>query len=255
MEPVSEFVKRALQEKLKEKAGSTSPEAETVGSPAPAVEFPTEPFQCPACGQLLAPACRVCVACKHPIDPAQIARPQAVALAAAHAPSTEPRPEPVRFSWPIFFAVLGVSFFLGLIYSAAIYKGLVKEEQAQLTLHAAPILAGIWVFFDALRRRIPRPLRWAVGTMLLLIVVLPWYLARRGTPQSPVPFIEREVGPVTRFVLFALLVFFLVSLIYYIVQGPGPATAPASQPKLQKTGGSTPSRITNLHYGEDEGRG
>ena len=28
--------------------------------------FPTEPFPCPSCGQLLAPSCRVCVACKEP---------------------------------------------------------------------------------------------------------------------------------------------------------------------------------------------
>ena len=41
---------------------------------APAAEpaFPTEPFACPYCGQMLGPGCRVCVACKAPIDPARI---------------------------------------------------------------------------------------------------------------------------------------------------------------------------------------
>src|SRR5208337_5110078 len=79
-------------------------------------EFPTEPFPCPACGQLLAPACRVCVACKHPINPAEIARPQEVVSSAGPRQGTEPRTERVRFSWPIFFAVLGVSCFLALIF-------------------------------------------------------------------------------------------------------------------------------------------
>jgi len=37
----------------------------------------------------------------------------------------------------------------------------------------AQVLAGVWVFYDALRLRIPRPLRWAVGSILLPIVIFP----------------------------------------------------------------------------------
>jgi hypothetical protein len=241
METPSEWAKRFNQQKKGQDADSPKPEAATVDNTASVAEFPSEPFTCPACGQLLAPSCRVCVACKHPIDPAEIARPREVVLPTARASNPEARPVPVRYPWPIFFMVLGFALLLGLLYSAAITSGHLKEDQAQLALQGAPILAGVWVFFDALRRRIPRPLRWAVGTMLLLIVIFPWYLARRKTPQSSVPFVEAEVGPVARFLLFVLLFFFLASLIFYIVKGPLPGTTPPSAPKIQRTGGSTAS--------------
>jgi hypothetical protein len=241
METPSEWAKRFNQQKAGQDAGSPKPEAPTVDNPAAVAEFPSEPFPCPACGQLLAPSCRICVACKHPINPAEIARPREAVLPAARASSTEARPVAVRYPWPIFFIVLGSAFLLGLLYSAAITSGLLNEDQARMSLQGAPILAGVWVFFDALRRRIPRPLRWAVGTMLLLIVIFPWYLARRRTPQSSVPFVEAEVGPVARFLLFVLLFFFLASLIFYIVKGPPPGTTPPSPPKIQRTGGSTAS--------------
>jgi hypothetical protein len=58
--------------------------------------------------------------------------------------------------------------------------------------------------------------------MLLPVIVFPWYLARRRLPQSPCPFVEADVRPLTRFVLFALIVFFLLSVIFYFVQGPAP---------------------------------
>ena len=249
METPSEWAKRFNRQKPDEEAGSPKPEAETVDSPASVAEFPSEPFQCPACGQLLAPACRVCVACKHPIDPAEVARPQEVALPTAHAPGTKPRPEPVRYPWRIFFAVLGISLFLALTF-----EGLWGEQKAQLAMGGAQTLAGVWVFFDALRQRVPRPLRWGVGSMLLPVVVFPWYLARRRTPQSPVPFVEAEVGPVTRFLLFALLVFFLASLIFYIVKGPPQAIAPTPQPQEHTPRGDSQGRITNLRLWDVGGR-
>ena len=125
METPSEWAKRFNRQKTDEEAGSPNPEAETVDSPASVAEFPSEPFQCPACGQLLAPSCRVCVACKHTIDPAEIARPREVALPVARAASTEPKAEPVRYPWRIFFAVLGISFLLALIS-----EGLWGEQKA-----------------------------------------------------------------------------------------------------------------------------
>jgi len=242
METPSEWAKRFNRQKTDDEAGSPKPEAATVDGPAPVAEFPSEPFQCPACGQLLAPACRVCVACKHPINPAEIARPQEMALAAGPAPGTEPRPEPVRYPWRIFFAVLGISFFLALVF-----EGLWGEQKAQLAMGGAQALAGVWVFFDAVRQRIPRPLRWAVGSMVLPVIIFPWYLARRRMLQSPVPFVEAEVGPVTRFLLFALLIFILARLIFYIVQNPPPATVPSPPPKEHESGGNSQPRITNLH--------
>jgi hypothetical protein len=230
METPSEILRRAALAKLKAEGGSPRPEAEAVDSEASLAEFPSEPFQCPACGQLLAPSCRVCVACKHSINPAEIARPREMAPAAAHAPGTEPKPEPVRFPWRIFFAVLGI-----LLIVMEILVALLGEQKGPLVLQSAPFLAGVWVFFDAFRRGIPRPLRWALGTMLLLAIIFPWYLARRSKPQSPVPFVEAEVGPVVRLLLFALVIFFLASLIFYIVKGPQPATAPPPPPGSTRT--------------------
>lgn len=254
MESPSEWAKRFNQQKPDEEAGSPKPDAETADRRASAAGFPSEPFQCPACGQLLAPSCRVCVACKHTIDPAEIGRPTDVVLHAGSVPGTEPRPESVRYPWRIFFAVLGTAFFLGLIYSATISFGLLKEDQAQVALNGVPIFAGVWVFFDALRRRIPRPLRWAVGTMLLLIVIFPWYLARRSKPQSPVPFVEAEVGPVSRFLLFALLVFFLVSLIFYIVEGPPHTLVPTPPAKEHKSSGNSQVTMNKLQQWKEVGR-
>jgi hypothetical protein len=241
METPSEWAKRFNPQKTGEMADAPKPEATVVDSPAAVAEFPNEPFLCPACGQLLGPSCRVCVACKHPINPAEIARTPAVALAAAHAVTTQPRPEPVRYPWRILIAVMGIGMILGLISLA-----LLGDQKGPLVIQAIPILAGLWVFFDAFRRRLPRPLRWGVGTMLLLAVVFPWYLARRSKPESPVPFVEAETGPVTRILLIALLVFFLIGLIFNIVQGPPPASKPASRPTIQENSGSSPSRITSL---------
>ena len=59
-------------------------------------QFPAEPFPCPACGQLLAPSCRVCVACKHAIDPAEIRKPRVLPVVGEPA---RRQPEPVRFPW------------------------------------------------------------------------------------------------------------------------------------------------------------
>ena len=128
-----------------------------------------------------------------------------------------PRPEPVRFPWRIFFAVLGISFLLALISKdSGGNRGLSWqwEEHRPLPVSGCFLMRSGGAF--------PRPLRWAVGSMLLPVVIFPWYLARRSSPKSPVPFVEAEVGPVTRFLLFALLIFFLASLIFYIVQGPPP---------------------------------
>jgi hypothetical protein len=214
---------------------------------APAAEFPSEPFPCPACGQMLAPTCRVCVACKHRLDPAEIVLQQKAAATAIPAAAAEAKPEPVRYPWPLFFAVLAFSFLAGLVYATAIYLGLVKEEHAQLVMRGAPILVGLWVFFDALRHGVSRPLRWALGTMLILAVVLPWYLARRKKPQSPVPFVEAEIGPVTRFLLFALLIFILASLIFYVVKGPPPAMPQSHSPNDHQGRGTSQPRITRFH--------
>ena len=214
-----EFVKRAGLENSIDEQGSPAPGPEPIASQAAVVEIPTEPFPCPACGQMLAPTCRVCVACRHAIDPAEIARPQKVAAPAVPIAGPQPASIPVRYPWPIFFAVLGITFLVGMVLS-----GLMPEQRAQWVMWGVQALAGFWVFYDAIRQRVPRPLRWGVGTILLTTIILPWYLARRNKPQSTVPCVEAEVGRVTRFLAFALAVFFVFSAIVYLVQGPPPGS-------------------------------
>ena len=69
------------------------------------------------------------------------------------------------------------------------------------------------------------------------------------------PFVESEIGPVTRFVLIALLIFVLASLIFYVVQGPPKAIVPAPPTQEHKTGGDRPQpRITNLRPRKEYGR-
>ena len=166
----------------------------------------------------------------------------AVPLAAAHATSAQPKAQPVRYPWRILVAVMAIGMILGLISLA-----LFGEQNGPKVIQAIPILAGFWVFFDAYRRRLPRPFRWSIGTMLLLALVLPWYLARRSRPESPVPFVEAEAGPVTRILLIALLVLFLIGLVFNVVQGPPPGSAPASTPKIQQNPNTSHSIITSLH--------
>src|SRR5690348_9594060 len=75
---------------------------------------PTSPFPCPACGQLLAPSCRVCVACRQPIDLTKIKKfvlPVAVLDSRKFA---QHKITPVRFSWGIFFLVFSVWSLAGL---------------------------------------------------------------------------------------------------------------------------------------------
>lgn len=132
-------------------------------------------------------------------------------------------PAPVRFPWRLFFAVLGISLLLGLVFLQ-----LWGEEKARWALWGVQSLASVWVFFDALRNRLPQPLRWGVGSLLLPVIVFPWYLARRRLPQSPCPFVEAKIGPVTRFLLVALIIFFVLNAVSYLVMGP-----PKEQSKSQ----------------------
>jgi hypothetical protein len=231
---------------MDEETDQHTPLADSVEASAPGVGFPTDPFPCPACGQLLAPSCRVCVACKHPIDPAEITLACEAALPVARVSSPKPQAERVRYPWRIFITVLSVSFLFALLF-----EGLLGEQRAQLAMGGLQTLAGVWVFFDAMRQRLPRALRWAVGTMLLPVIIFPWYLARRNRPQSSVPFVEAEVGPVTRILLFAVLLAFLIVLIFQAVKSP-PGTTPTT-PTIQKPAGSGPSRVASIHAWERAG--
>jgi len=172
--------------------------------------FPSEPFPCPACGQLLAPSCRVCVACKHAIDPAEIRRPRVVSAVEKPAGQT---PEPVRFSWRIFLIVFAI-----WVVGATLVQRHMAPLNAQLVLGGVQVLCSVWVLFDALEKRLPRPFRWGMGTLLLWPIIFPWYLARRSHPGQPCPFIEARVNPITLAVLFVVLAI----LFYLVVKQPLP---------------------------------
>lgn len=190
---------------------SEKAESETAAAETP---FPSEPFACPSCGQMLGPECHVCVACKKPINPAEInlLTPRVEPLAVERAPTPRER---VQFPWGLFLILLLARFVVAATMSE--FLGLTRTF---LILGTLEIFCGAWVSYDAMRRRVPKPLRWGLGSALLWVVFFPWYVARRKTPRAICPFVEAEAGPVARVLLFALMVFFLLSILMGIFKGP-----------------------------------
>lgn len=171
--------------------------------------FPAEAFECPSCGQMLAPSCRVCVACKLPIDPARIQR-KTEEFSAASALETRREPLPVRFSWVMLLGVLGASL---LVAMAA--KMLLGPSNATWVMRVMPFVCAGWAYWDARQKRVRHPLRWALGTLLLWIVFFPWYLERRRNLVAPCPFVESESAPFIRVMLMVVFISFLISIIAF----------------------------------------
>lgn len=190
----------------------------------PAATFPNEPFACPNCGQLLAPSVRVCPSCKQDVNLSEIVRPD-VTIVIAEQVIPLPAQEYARFSWGIFFTTLGI-----WLVVAALAESLLGPATGQFVLLGLVVLSSAWVFRDAREKNIPTPIRWSLGSLLLWMVIFPWYLARRRTPKAPCPFIEGEGGRVARTLLVILLVFFLLSALMLLLKGP----------KKSSPGGKTP---------------
>ena len=133
--------------------------------------------------------------------------------------------EYARFSWSIFFAALGI-----WLVAAAIAESLLGPVTSQVVLFSLVALSSVWVYRDAREKNIPTPMRWSLGSLLLWMIIFPWYLARRRTPKAPCPFIEGEGGRVARTLLVILLVFFLLSALMMLLKGP----------KKSSPGGNTP---------------
>ena len=164
-----------------------------------------EPFPCPACGQMLAPSCRVCVACNHAINPAEIRKEPPAVVARATASRTL---APVRFPWRLFLL-----FFWTLVVGAIVSEALIGAPKTQLAVGAVQLLSALWVSFDASAKRVPKPLRWGLATLLpTWLIILPWYLARRRRPEAPCPFVEAQVSRIKLAVLFILL-----AVLFYVV--------------------------------------
>jgi hypothetical protein len=171
-----------------------------------------EPFPCPACGQLLAPSCRVCVACQHAIDPAEIRKQTPVVVVGA-APSRALAPVP--FPWRLFFL-----FFWALMVGGIVLELLIGPPKTQLAVGAFQLLSAIWVSFDASAKRVPKPLRWGLATLFpTWLIILPWYLARRRQPEAPCPFVEARVAPAK----LAILLILLAVLCYVVLKVGTPA--------------------------------
>src|SRR3989337_678395 len=128
-----------------------SPDPTTQDLAAPDHRFPTEPFPCPACGQMLGPECRVCVACKEPIDPAAIRRSHALP-AELETPTTTSLTERVGFPWRLFLLV-----FLARLGAALLAQGQLGFAKASVLLGSVELFTSVWVLFDAHRKRIPKP--------------------------------------------------------------------------------------------------
>jgi hypothetical protein len=175
-----------------------------------------EPFPCPTCGQMLAPTVRVCVACKRPIDRAEIKRTSTTEARAEDALATPPLAF-VRFPWGLFFALLGARFLAAL--SLQQYFGLMRAE---LALGILEIVSASWVFFDAREKGIPKPFRWALGSLFLWIIIFPWYLKRRRSPGARCLFVEAETGPATRALIVVLVFLFLLAAFVFILKSPPP---------------------------------
>lgn len=192
-------------------------------------QTPTEAFPCPYCGQMLGPGCRVCVSCRKPIDPFEI-RVLAPAVEPAPGEQTPPPPERVRFPWNLFLILLIARFIAAVAVSQALgpaqAAGAANQEQALirtiLIMGSIEFICGVWVFYDARQRGIAKPLRWGLASAVFWIVFFPWYLSRRKNPRAVCPFVEAEAGPVARALFFALVVFFLLSIIVGIFKGPAP---------------------------------
>jgi hypothetical protein len=179
-----------------------------------AATFPDEPFACPHCGQMVAASVRVCPSCREAIDPNDIVTPEVVIPVVEQPPAPAPR-EHARFSWSIFFATLGI-----WLLAALVAQSLVGPEKSQIVLVGLLVLSSAWVYRDAREKNIPTPFRWTLGSILLWIIIFPWYLARRRTPSAPCPFIEGEGGRVARTLLFILLIIFLISIVVRLMSGP-----------------------------------
>jgi len=187
------------------------PELESVAIDNRPADEPREPFPCPACGQLLAPSCRVCVACHHPIDPAQIRKEAPAPVVAVVASRTL---APVQFPWRLFLL-----FFLAVMSGGIVSESFIGPTRTQLLAGALQLVSAIWVSFDGHARRVPHPLRWALATMFpTWLFILPWYLVRRRRPEAPCPFVEARVKPAT----MAVLVILLAVLIYLIFKNAPP---------------------------------
>ncbi len=169
----------------------------------------SEPFACPNCGQMLAPTCHVCVACHEPIDLSRIAaRETELPIPSPSGKAAPTLAGKTQFSWRIFLIVLGV--YIATVILAKKYLNAVGYEAV---LAGVLLVSSTWVFYDAHAKRVPYPFRWGISSLLLWIVVFPWYLSRRRAPEVPCPLMEAQTSVFIRALVWFFLIFFILSII------------------------------------------
>ena len=179
---------------------------------------PTEPFPCPECGQMLAPTCRVCVACKAPVDYRRVdGKKVAIEDTETVTHAAPASLEPARFSWSMFFTVL-----LGYFFIASLCQAWLGIKGSYYAMGSFVLATSFWVYLDAREKEIHRPAGWALACVLLWIVFFPWYLSRRRTPLAPCPIIEGEAGPVTRAIILFLVILTIFGAMLMFVTGDFP---------------------------------
>jgi hypothetical protein len=187
-------------------------------------QFPTDPFPCPNCGQMLGSDVRVCVSCRKPIDPSQIKAAEAI-YTSQPAQST-PRAQPqVRFPWSIFVVFL-------LLGSVMTSEGVTALGflKAMLVFLAIQILSSIWVFYDAHQRGIPKPLHWGIGSLFFWLPIFSWYLVRRRQPRAACPLIEAGGWQFLRTLALIFSVTMLLTVLLSLLLGSAHGPTQKSQP-------------------------
>ena len=209
-------------------------------------QFPTDPFPCPNCGQMLGSDVRVCVSCRKPIDPSQIKAAEAIYTSqpAQSTPRTQPQ---VRFPWSVFvvFLVLG---------SVMTSEGLTALGflKAMLVFLAIQILSSIWVFYDANQRGIPKPLHWGIGSLFFWLPIFSWYLVRRRQPQAACPLIEAGGWQFFRTLALIFSVTMLLTVLLRLLLGParGPTQKPQPSPTSDHGGSIAMRAFDSLPSGD-----
>jgi hypothetical protein len=174
-----------------------------------------DPFACPQCGQMLAPTCRVCVACGHAIELSEIIRSQG--RFDGQPPSEVPRSAArgSQFSWAIFFGTLAGAM---LIISVAVR--FIGVESSKLAFVGFTLICAGWVFYDARSRRIPHGWRWSIMTVFFWIVFFPWYLSRRRRPLVACRPMEDQRSVIFRALLWAVVILLFLSIIAGVIKSP-----------------------------------
>lgn len=195
---------------LQASSGSAAREPKTEPPPEP-----PEPFACPHCGQMLAPECRVCVACRQPIEIDKIGDGGRTDLLQPQADTLPSKSVRSHFSWAIFFVILAAAL---VLMSVAIR--LIGLEASRLVFVGIMFICAGWVFYDARFKGIPRPWRWSIMTLFFWIVFFPWYLGRRRTPESPCAVMESPTSVFFRALFWFVLILLFLTLLAALVKSP-----------------------------------